>query len=134
MVAKKTESKYQQFLYNLAPNRIPYDRKVYEEITPYIKEELWKHMDKDRVKKAVFVLDDPLMEYGNDTVILKQVLKNFLPKVKKILNIDEQHQLKDQLKSKVQSKELIDRNIKQQIDLYINNKHTSGGIVEILQE
>lgn len=134
MTTKNKESVYQKSLYRLTPNTISYDRKVYEEITPYIKDHLWKHMDKNRVRKAIFVLDDPLMEYGNDPEMIKTVLKNFLPEVRKLLHIDDQHQIKDSLPNKLFDWNLIDHNIKQQIHLYINNKYTSGGIVEILQE
>lgn len=93
-------------------------------------------MDKDRVKKAVFVLDDPLMEYGNwnDYEMVKMVLKNFLPKVKKLLKIDKEHQLKDILWEKYIDWSFIDRNIKQQFDLYTDNKIKQGGIVKILQD
>lgn len=93
-------------------------------------------MDEDRVKKAVFVLDDPLMEYGNgnDYEMVKMVLKNFLPKVKKLLKIDEQHQLKDMLWEENVDWSFVDHNIKQQFDLYTENKIRQWGIVQILQD
>lgn len=136
MMVKKTQDGYSSSTYNAIPDHIAYDRKLYEGIAPYIQEHLWKHMDKDRVKKAVFVLDDPLMEYGNgnDYEMVKMVLKNFLPKVKKLLKIDKNHKLKDMLWEKNIAWSFVDRNIKQRFDLYISNKTTRGGIVQILQE
>ena len=81
-------------------------------------------MDKDRVKKAVFVLDDPLQEYGNDIEMIKVMLRNFLPKVKKILNVDDKHPLKDRIDSKLKDKHLLNRLINQQINLYREQRNT----------
>ena len=133
-MVKKTKELFNTSLHNLLPNHIPYDKKFHDGIAPYIEENLWKHMDKDRVKKAVLVLDDPLYEYGNDYEMIKMLMKNFVPKVKKLLKIDKEHQLKDMLGDNISIPDFIDRNIKQRINLYINNKNTRGNIVEILQE
>lgn len=136
MMTKKTQDGYSSSMYNLISDHIAHDRKIYEGIAPYIQENLWKHMDKDRVKKAVFVLDDPLMEYGNgnDYEMVKMVLKNFLPKVKKLLKIDKHHQLKDMLWENNIDWSFVDRNIKQQFDLYTENRTKHGNIVQILQD
>lgn len=136
MMVKKTQDGYSSSTYNAIPDHIAYDRKLYEGIAPYIQEHLWKHMDKDRVKKAVFVLDDPLMEYGNgnDYEMVKVVLKNFLPKVKKLLKIDKDHKLINILWENTIDWSFVDRNIKQQFDLYTENKLRHWRIVQILQD
>ncbi len=94
---KDHKKNYNKDLSNLIEGIIPYDKKIYQEIAPYIEKHLWKHMDKDRVKKAVMVLDDPLYDYGNDIEMLKQTMKCFVPKVKKLLKIDKTHPLMDSL-------------------------------------
>jgi hypothetical protein len=82
-------------------------------------------MDKDWVKKVVFVLDDPLQEYGNDTKMIQQVLKSFLPAVKKALKIDKAHLLKDRIKTPIRREGLIDRLIQQRFNLYLKIRNTS---------
>lgn len=129
-MTKKTS----QYNSSLVTPSIAYDKKVSEWVWEYIVENLWKHMDKDWVKKAVFVLDDPLQEYGNDREMIKQVLKSFLPKVKKMLKIDDEHPLKDRIKIPLRREWLIDNDIKQQLNLYINNKIITWSIVEVFQE
>ena len=82
-------------------------------------------MDESWVEKAVFVLDDPLQEYRNDVEMIKQVLKSFLPTVKKILKIDAEHPLKNHIKTTLRNEGLIDRLIQQQMNLYTARKNTS---------
>jgi hypothetical protein len=66
--------------------------------------------------------------------MVKMVLKNFLPKVKKLLKIDKHHQLKDMLWENNIDWSFVDRNIKQQFDLYTENRTKHGNIVQILQD
>jgi len=131
-MTKKLDPKdqYNSSLHTLIPGGIAYDKKAYKEIWEYIKKHLWKHMNKDWVKKAVFVLDDPLQEYGNDKGIFKQVLRNFLPTVKKALKIDKQHPLKNQLSITIP----MDRLIQQQFNLYNHIVKTSWLLTEVLQQ
>lgn len=132
-MTEKSKNHFNASMHIALPNSISYDRKIHKAIAPYIEEHLWKHMDKDRVKKAVFILDDPLLEYKNDYKTIKIVLKKFLPKIKKLLAIDENNQLKDMLTTTSWISSFIDRNIKQRVDLYMINKTSRGYIVEVLQ-
>ncbi len=133
---RKTDPKkqYNPSLQTFIPDSIRDDKNAYKEVWTYIQENLWKYMDKDRVKKAVFVLDDPLQEYGNDIEMVKVMLRHFLPKVKKILNVDDKHPLKDRIDSKLKDKHLLDRLINQQINLYREQRNTWWLITKILQE
>lgn len=136
MTTKTSDPKdhYNSSLHNLVSKGIAYDNKVYEWIWTYIKNNLWQQMDKDWVKKVVFVLDDPLQEYDDDIVLIKKVLKSFLPTVKKSLKIDDTHLLKDRIKSPTRRVGLIDRLIKQQLNLYKETRDKSWLLTKVLQE
>ena len=128
------KKQYNPSLQTFIPGGIRDDKNVYEGVWTYIEKHLWKYMDKDRVKKVVFVLDDPLQEYGNDVEMIKVMLRHFLPKIKRILNVDDEHPLKDRIDSKLKDKHLLDRLINQQINLYREQRNTWWMITKILQE
>jgi len=131
---EKTDKKdqYNTFLYNQIPNKIAYDKKIYEKIWSYIQEKLWKHMDTDFIEKVVFVLDDPWYEYENDPEMIKKLLKCFVPSIKKKLKIDKEHPLKDRIDTYIWNKDWIDRLIQQQYNLYKHQITTWGMISQIL--
>jgi len=79
-------------------------------------------MDDDWVKKVVVILDDPTQEYGNDKDMIKQLLKHFLPTVRKLLNINNKNPLKNHIETDIRKNGLIDRLIKQRLHLYQETK------------
>lgn len=138
VLMKKTDQKtqYNSSLQNLIPlkERIRYDKEVYGGIWSYIEKHLWKHMDKEWVKKVVFILDDPMGEYGDNVEMIKKVLQNFLPTVKKALNIDDKHQLKDRIQTPLRGEWLLDRLIQQQFNLYRQKRNSWWLLTKVLQE
>lgn len=113
-----TKDQYNSSLKNLIPDTIAYDNKLYGSIWAYIKENLWNHMD------------DILQKYGNDMKKITKTSPEMISEIKKMLNIDDQHPLKNRLHITGS----IDRLIQQQINLYKNSLQTSWSIVEVFQQ
>ena len=95
------------------------DRSAYNAIGDFVEQKLRPKMDKKRVEKIIFVLDDPLQEYGHDLLLIKKALQSFLPHIKKILHIDKNNPLLPKMQSiKNIDPTQIDRLISQWYTLY----------------
>ncbi|MFA7298345.1 MAG: hypothetical protein WC010_01745 [Candidatus Absconditabacterales bacterium] len=130
---KKSKNNYNHNLTNLLGNEvIPYDKEVlYKSVGDFAEKKLRDKMDDEFIKNVIFIIEDPLAEYGENTIPHKDILKLFLPHIKKLLGVTPKKPLMKMLGLNLIGTD-IHRLINQQFEIYNGNIDRQGRLAYVL--